>query len=85
MENRDLAFLILEERKAEKQKNPKIPLPYYLTNINHPALNGIYKKRGGVNPPGDLERVEWELSLFKPEVIEAIKKKYTERKKKENE
>ncbi len=90
MERRDLAYLILEERQAAKNKNPRIPLPYYLTNINHPALIEIYQNRnkaGGLamNPPSDIDRIEWELSLFNDAVINSIVKKYTESRGKENE
>ena len=51
---------------------------YYLMRLEHPAMLELYrrwcKERGILPgmPPGDAQRIQFELSLLRPEVVEQL-------------
>ncbi|MDK2813846.1 MAG: hypothetical protein PWQ08_1101 [Clostridiales bacterium] len=51
---------------------------FYLTRLEHPAMMELYRswcQAHGIRasmPPSDAERIEFELSLFRPEVVQEL-------------
>ncbi|MDD2992982.1 MAG: hypothetical protein PHG73_05490 [Pygmaiobacter sp.] len=51
---------------------------FYLTRLEHPAMMELYRswcQAHGIRasmPPSETERIEFELSLFKPEIVQEL-------------
>ena len=76
-----LAVLVLEDRRAETERNPR-HTPYYFLNIHHPVMQQFYlaymAKAGEATPPGDLCRTRFELSMLHPAVLRRLAAYYRE-------
>lgn len=70
MTDRELAEHVLEERRRMAKKRPG--MPYYMLNLEHPAVAVMYAKWRAVRgphgcPPSDEARTEFELAMMSPE------------------
>ena len=85
-----LAPLIWQERQQEAEYYASIHSrqrpPWYFLNVNHPTIKRLYlrylqKSLDGTalsRPPGDLDRVKFELSLLHPAVLRMLAEEYLE-------
>lgn len=82
---RRLAVRIRDASRAElagKSLDAKLRYPYYLLNIDQRALHGMYISMKaaaairGTDPPGDLDRLAWELGLLSDEALAEIERYY---------
>lgn len=69
MTNAQLVDLVLEERQRMAKKRPGVP--YYMLNVQHPAVAVMYAKWRAEQgphgcPPGDRERTLFELDMMAP-------------------
>lgn len=81
-----LAPLVWEERCQEAQQTASRhqTTPWYFLNINHPVIKQLYMQylKHSLNgtrltsPPGDLDRVRFELSLLHPAVLRRLAERY---------
>ncbi len=83
-----LAPLVWDERQQEAARaaaaNSREPTPWYFLNVNHPVIKRLYlrfiqRSFDGtplVAPPGDLDRVRFELSLLHPAVLRQLAEDY---------
>ena len=80
MTQKELAREIVVERGRALRDGRRIP--YYLVNINHPAISALYnayKSTARVPshfPPSDIERTLFELSLLNETAITALRAHY---------
>lgn len=77
----ELAARVYEARGKAAQRAKRLrtaPPPYYMLNPGHPVVRALYdawKTSRGIwpqDPPGDVERTEFELSLLSAETREAV-------------
>ena len=82
---RRLAVRIRDANRAElagKSLDAKLRYPYYLLNIDQRALHGMYiamKAAAAIratDPPGDLDRLAWELGLLSDDALAEIERYY---------
>lgn len=83
-----LAPLVWEDRQAEASRDVDKPrgerTPWYFLNVNHPIIKRLYLRylRRSLNgsqlpsPPGDLDRVRFELALLHPAVLRELAEGY---------
>lgn len=85
-----LANAIVEQSRRElagKSLDYKLSHTYYILNIQHHAIYGMYsnmkakKAMHPQDPPGDAERLRWELGLLTNAALMEIGKYYTDGKK----
>lgn len=77
----ELARRIWEERKQIVQIGRESDLPYYMLNIRQPSVAALYRrwrieKREISFPPGDLERLMWELHFFNQRALDELQKHF---------
>lgn len=73
----ELAARILAENReevAEKSKSERLSFPYYLLNVQQRAMHGLYvqflaEKGVQYGPPGDIERLCWELNMLSNDAL----------------
>lgn len=80
-----LAVRIRDASRAElagKSLDAKLRYPYYLLNVDQRALHGMYiamKSAAAIraiDPPGDLDRLAWELGLLSDDTLAEIERYY---------
>lgn len=75
-----LAPLVLEDRRRAAAEKRSTDVPWYFININHPAMRLFYdgwmQSRGRASLPGDVDRVEFELSLLSNKALGFMADKY---------
>lgn len=68
---------IYETRSRQPAPGSHFPA-YYMVNLAHPAMLDLYKRwcqQQGIPagmPPADRERIAFELSLLRPEIIDEL-------------
>lgn len=72
IDRKELAGMLTEDRLKKKG------MVTYLLNVNNPALNILYRHDrvadgNGRFAPGDVQRLEWELSMLTEEACQKIK------------
>lgn len=77
----ELARRIWEERSRIVLIGNEKQVPYYMLNIRQPGIGELYRQWGverrAINyPPGDLERLEWELGLFNQEALDRLQRHF---------
>lgn len=83
-----LAPLVWQERQEEAARaaaaHSRETTPWYFLNISHPVIKRLYLRfirhsfdgTPLVVPPGDLDRVRFELSLLHPAVLRQLAQDY---------
>lgn len=83
-----LAPLVWQERQDEAARaaatHSREATPWYFLNVNHPVIKRLYLRflRRSFDgtplpaPPGDLDRVRFELSLLHPAVLRQLAEDY---------
>ncbi len=83
-----LAPLVWQERQEEAARaaatHSRETTPWYFLNISHPVIKRLYLRfirrtfdgTPLVAPPGDLDRVRFELSLLHPAVLRQLAQDY---------
>lgn len=83
-----LAPLVWQERQEEAASaaaaHSRETTPWYFLNISHPVIKRLYLRfirhsfdgTPLVAPPGDLDRVRFELSLLHPAVLRQLAQDY---------
>ena len=75
--SREVARRIYETHSAKLSSRSHFPA-FYLMRLEHPAMLDLYRswcREKGIlpgMPPGDAERLQFELSLLRPEIIEKL-------------
>lgn len=77
----ELARRIWEERAQVVKIGREKELPCYMLNIRQPTIGELYRqwgveRRAITYPPGDLERLEWELGLFNQEALDRLQRHF---------
>lgn len=83
-----LAPLIWQERQREAEYYASLHSrqrpPWYFLNVNHPVIKRLYLRylRSSLNgtpltsPPGDLDRIKFELAMLHPAVLRQLAEEY---------
>ncbi len=73
------ARILAENRKevSEKPKSERMSFPYYLLNVQQRAMHGLYvqflaEKGVQYGPPGDIERLCWELNMLSNDALRKV-------------
>ena len=73
------ARILAENRKevAEKPKSERMSFPYYMLNVQQRAMHGLYvqflaEKGVQYGPPGDIERLCWELNMMSNDALRKV-------------
>ena len=82
-----LASAIVEQSRRElagKSLDCKLSHTYYILNIQHHAIYGMYnsmKAKKAMHPadaPGDMDRLRWELGLLSDDALREMARYYPE-------
>ena len=79
MDDKELARRVLADRERQARRDRYTP--WYMVNVNHPAISALYEEWRRDNgeqrgAPGDEARVIFELSILTPRARQLLEQHY---------